>query len=71
MSMLFITEMTVLATIFNMKGPSSLYSAPNSGEIQFHQALSFYSSLGFFLHNVYIHEFGKLCQLATSVKVRY
>lgn len=71
MSTLFITEIAVLETISNMKGPSSLYSAPNAGEIPFHQALYFYSFLGFFLHTVYMNEFGKLYQLATPVKVRY
>lgn len=59
MSMLFITEMAVLSTISNMKGPSSLYSAPNSGEIPFHQALYFYSLFGFFLHTGYMNKFGE------------
>lgn len=69
MSMLFITEMAVLATISNMKAPSSLYPAQNSGEIPFPQAVSFYRCFWFFLHTFYMNEFVKLYQLATSVKV--
>lgn len=69
--MLFITEVEVLATNPDMKGPSSLYSAPSSGENSISQALPFY---GFFFLGTFCMNGLRvfyLYQLVTSVKVRY
>lgn len=72
MSTLFMTEIAVLATISNMKGKAPCILLQIQEKFHFIKLYLFIVFFGFFfLHTVYMNEFEKLYQLATSVIVRY